>query len=317
MISLLGLDPATWRPHPLHAPDRVYTETTCWADVVIELVAAAGHPPEAMLGAAVEVDFELDQWTFFKPSTEALRRLHGIDVHEVQPVHGLAGLPEQLAERLGRGETLAPEVDAFHLPDTRATSYGREHVKTSIVVEAIDVPGERLRYFHNAAYAELSGADFRAVFGLDGQDPAVLPPYVELVRLHAGEPAEDPRVVALDLLRTHLERRPTSNPVARFAARLHDDLPGLLEADLDRYHAYAFATVRMAGSAFELLATHVRWLLGADGEGAARQLDDLVAGTKALSFRLARRRPFDVTGALEPMAEHWQGAVDDLQALVR
>ena len=44
----------------------------------------------------------------------------------------------------------------------------------------------------------------------------------------------------------------TANPFERFATRLERDLPGLLEGDAARYHAYAFATVRMAGSAFEL-----------------------------------------------------------------
>ena len=45
----------------------------------------------------------------------------------------------------------------------------------------------------------------------------------------------------------------------RFGARLAEDLPGLLEGDAAAFHAYAFATVRMAGASFELLADHLRW----------------------------------------------------------
>ena len=48
----------------------------------------------------------------------------------------------------------------------------------------------------------------------------------------------------------------------------------------------------------ELLAGHVRWLFGEDGEKAAAQLDDVVGGSKMLLFRLARQRAFDVAGVV-------------------
>lgn len=322
MISLFGLDPATYAPHPLHDPERVYTETNCYADVLIELVAAHGAEAEAMLGGAVAVDFELDQWTFFKPSTDELRWLFGIEVHEMQPYRALA---EQVAERLAAGQTLMPELDAWFLPDTETTSYRTEHVKTSVVAEAIDLDQQVLRYFHNAGYFELSGEDFRGVFRLDAPHPAdsgVLPPYVDLVRLDAGQllTGDDLRAAARELLANHLARRPADNPFDRFGERLQADLPRLLEGDLADYHAYAFATARMAGASFELLASHVRWLLGeGDEKGGevARLLDEVVvAGSKLLSFRLARRREFDVAGVVAPMAEGWREATERLDALV-
>ena len=46
-------------------------------------------------------------------------------------------------------------------------------------------------------------------------------------------------------------------------------MPRLLEGDEADYHAYAFHNPRMAGASFELLASHVRWLLGEEGETAA------------------------------------------------
>ena len=35
------------------------------------------------------VDFEGDQWTFFKPLPEELEPLFGIDIHEMQPYRPL------------------------------------------------------------------------------------------------------------------------------------------------------------------------------------------------------------------------------------
>ena len=311
MISLLGLDPATHRVHALHDGERTYQETNCFADCVIELVAAAGHEPEAMLAGAAAVDFEVDQWTFFKPAPEDLLGLYGVDVHEMQPYRSLA---EQAASRLAAGQSVMPEVDSFYLPDVAATAYRAHHVKSSIAIEAIDLEARVLRYFHNAGYYELSGDDFDGLFGA----PA-LPPYVELVRLDAGPALKGPalREAARALLVSYLARRPADNPFERFAKALEADLPRLLEGDEEDYHAYAFHNPRMAGASFELLASHVRWLLGEEGEKAAAALDDVVGGTKMLLFRLARRRAFDIAGVVGPMAAGWDTAMTELDRLVR
>jgi hypothetical protein len=317
-VSLFGLDPATWTPHPLHGPDRSYRETSCYADVLIELVAALGSEPEAMFASAAAVDFELDQWSFVKPYGEDLRRLYGLEVHEIQPV---GPLPEQIAARLEVGHTVLPELDAWFLPDTEGTSYRQAHVKTSVIAEAIDLEREVFAYFHNAGYYELSGEDYRGVFRLDPATAAaggwVLPPYLDVMRPEPGGPltGDALREEARRLLAVHLARRPADNPVERFGARLALDLPDLLAGDLQRYHDYAFATVRMLGAAFELLASHVRWSYGEAGETAALACDELVAGSKVLSFRLARRKPFDVAAAVAPMARAWEQAQQQLDQL--
>ena len=88
-----------------------------------------------MMGCVLRVDFEGDQWTFFKPPPEHLERLYGVDIHEMQPYRPL---PEQIAEQLAHDRTLIVELDSWYLPDTAATSYRREHVKSSVVAEAID-----------------------------------------------------------------------------------------------------------------------------------------------------------------------------------
>ena len=84
LVSLLRLDPATYRPHAIHAGGATYGETNCYADILIELVHARGDEPLAAMGSALRLDFEGDQWTFFKPPPEDLERLFGIDVHEMQ-----------------------------------------------------------------------------------------------------------------------------------------------------------------------------------------------------------------------------------------
>ena len=314
LVSLFGLDPATYRPHAVHAGERNYVETNCYADIVIELLHARGDEPLAAMGYLARMDFEGDQFTFFKPPPGDVELLFGVDVHEMQPYRPLA---LQMAEQLAAGRTMIVELDAWYLPDTAATSYRSEHVKTSVAVEAIDVAGERLRYFHNAGLHELEGEDFRAILRTEGLPSGeVLPPYAELVRFDAGPRLEGDalREAARGLVRHHLDRRPASNPFAAFGAQLERVLPDLLAGDAAVYHAYAFATVRMVGSGFEVFASHVDWLLGERGERAATALREIVAGSKVLSFKLARRRPFDPAPAVEALAGAWDEALTALDA---
>jgi hypothetical protein len=317
LVSLFGLDPAAYTPHALHGPGRTYLETNCYSDVVVELLHARGDEAIAAMGHLVRMDFEGDQWTFFKPPPGDLELLFGVDIHEMQPYRPL---PEQIAEQLARGRTIIVELDAWYLPDTAATSYRREHVKTSIAAEAIDVAGERLRYFHNAGLYELSGEDYRGVFRLGREFSGdVLPPYTELVRFDAGPrlTGDALRDAARGLLAHHLARRPPDNPFVRFTEQLRSDLPVLLDGEASDYHAYAFATVRMAGAAFEILATHVDWLLGERGAPASAAFGAIVDGCKVLSFKLARRRAFDPAPALAALAGSWDEAIGVLEGLVR
>ncbi|HEU4976344.1 MAG TPA: DUF1839 family protein [Baekduia sp.] len=313
-VSLFGCDPAAYTPHPVHRGDRTYLETNCYSDVLVELLHARGDEPLAAMGATARLDFEGDQWTFFKPAPGDVERLFGIDIHEMQPYRSL---PEQIERQLRAGRTIIVELDAWHLPDTAATSYRAEHVKTSIAAEAIDRDAEVLRYFHNAGLHELRGEDFRGVFRLDGPvRPEILPPYTELVRFDAGERLQGDalREAAAELLGHHLSLRPATNPFERFGAALERDLPELLAGQPADYHAYAFATVRMVGSGFELLAAQARWLLGERGEAAAAAMGEIVDGSKLLSLKLARRRAFDPGSVIERLAAAWDEAMKGLDA---
>lgn len=314
LVSLFGLDPATYRPHEVHVGERTYTETNCYSDILIELLHARGDEPLAAMAFTVRMDFEGDQWTFFKPPPEDVELLFGVDIHEMQPYRPL---PLQIAEQIAQRRTLIVELDAWYLPDTAATSYRSEHVKTSVVAEAIDLEGERLRYFHNASLYELDGEDYRGVFRIGrGFADDVLPPYTELVRFDAGPrlEGEELREASRRLLRRHLERRPPTNPFERFGEQLADALPRLLEGESADYHAYAFATVRMAGSAFEIGASYADWLLGPEGADASAALHRIVDGCKVLSFKLARRRAFDPEPAISELAAAWSEAMTALDS---
>lgn len=311
-ISLFGLDPATHVPHALHGPRRDYPEANCYADVLIELLHARGDEPLAALGGTLRTDFEGDQFTFFKPAHTDLEVLFGLDVHEMQPHRGL---PVQAAEQLAAGRAILVELDAFHLPDAAATDYHRAHVKTTVAIEAINLESRHLRYFHSAGFFELSGDDYDGVFRLGRPfDPDVLPPYTELARFDAGERLTGGalREAALACTRVHYARRPSTNPFTRFGARLEADIPTLVAGDDRDFHDYAFATVRMAGSAFELAAAHVDWLLGEEGAAAAAAFSRIVSGSKVLSFRLARRRPFDPLERIDELATAWDEGMDAL-----
>jgi len=317
MVSLFGHDPATYRPHAVHGMDRTYPETNCYTDILIELLHARGDEPLAALGGTIRLDFEGDQFTFFKPDPHDLEVLFGVDIHEMQPYRPL---PTQIAELVANDRTLIVELDAWFLPDTESTSYRTEHVKTSVVAEAIDPAGQMLRYYHNTSLHHLDGEDYRGVFRLgEGWPDDVLPPYTELVRFDEERRLNEPdlRAAARGILRHHLDRVPAGNPFERFGRRLEADLPGLLEGDAAAYHAYAFATVRMAGAGFELCASHVDWLLGKDGAAASAAMARIVESSKVLGFRLARRRAFEPGPVIGELADAWDEALTALDRAVR
>jgi hypothetical protein len=174
-----------------------------------------------------------------------------------------------------------------------------------------------MRYFHNAGFFELEGEDYRGAFqALPHFTDDVMKPFVEIVRFDAGPRLAGPdlRACARELLAHHYARRPGRNPFSTWAESLREDLPRLLAGEPEDYHAYAFVTVRMVGSAFELLADHVEYVLGGEGAQAAEALRRIVEGSKTVSFRLARRRPFDPEPALAALAQAWD---DGMEAIGR
>lgn len=310
---LPGLSPESYRPHPLHSGQAAWVEKNCYADLWIAFLQTLGLEPRAMLPFTLAVDFEGDQWTFFKPSLGELRRLYGIDVQELTVWRPLL---KHAIEHLGAGKLISTESDAFWLPDTAGTDYRRSHTKTTILMADLDVEGQRLGYFHNAGYFELEGEDFRQLFRLDAApDPAFMPFFAEAVRIDRLQRRSPQELAAmsLEILRHHFEWRPVGNPFNRYAARLEKDLPCMQAKGLAYYHAWAFATVRQAGAAFELASANLRWLAEC-GHGdllaPAQHFDAIAQANKALILKGARAvnsgKPLDASSLMQGMAGDWE-----------
>ena len=136
MKRVLALDPGTYQRHPIHGEGRIWAETNCYADVWIELLHALGHEPIAALPFTFAIDFEGDQWTFFKFPLADLYELYGLDVHELAIWRPLV---VHIEEQLERGRPVLVELDSYFLPDTAGTAYRLAHVKSTVAVVEIDV----------------------------------------------------------------------------------------------------------------------------------------------------------------------------------
>lgn len=305
---LLALAPGPRPAHPLHDAGRLWPETSCYTDLWIELLAALGHPPEAALGFTAAIGYEGDQFTFLKPPLADLEALFGLRVAELALFDGIE---THVAEQLSRGRLVLLEVDAFHLPDTRATTWHRKHAKTTIAVTALDRERGRLTYVHNSGWFEVEGEDAE---GLLRRGPAhvgqldLLPPYAELVeRRPAPDPATVPRL-ARERLAIHLAALPVEDPIEAWRADLPEQLDRLLSGPLEAFHRWAFNLPRQLGSAFELLASHLHWLAVAGFPVAPAAIEpclEVAREARLLQLQLARavhrRRPLDPGPFLDRM----------------
>ncbi|MDH4273886.1 MAG: DUF1839 family protein [Gammaproteobacteria bacterium] len=313
---VLTLDPSTYARHTIHSGERVWAETNCYVDLWVELLHALGHEPRAALPFTLTLDFEGDQWTFFKFSLNDILELYGLEVQELAIWRPLVA---HIEEQVTRGHPVLVELDSFYLPDTAGTAYQLEHTKTTVGVTEIDVAARHLGYFHNQGYFHLTGEDFTRVFRLDAdRDEIVLPPYVEFVKPHPARALQGAALVEASrgLLRQYLERVPSTNPYTAFKARFAEDLAGLMQADIKVFHQYSFATLRQCGACFELAATYFEWL-GAQARcevaAAVEAYKDLANAAKAYQFQLARamnrKKPLDLT-PLDEMARRWEQGLE-------
>ena len=323
LAALPGLTPESYRRHGLHGDNAAWPEKNCYADLWIGFLHTLGLEPLAMLPFTVAVDFEGDQWTFFKPPLTELRRLYGVDVQELTIWRPLI---EHAREQLGAGKLISTESDAFWLPDTAGTDYRRSHTKTTILMADLDLGRERLGYFHNAGYYELEGEDFRRLFRLDAEpDPAFMPLFAEVVRIDrlVRRSASDLADLSFELLQQHFAWRPRANPFSRFSARLAQDLPAMRAEGLAFYHQWAFASVRQAGAAFELLAANLRWLAQQgypELAEPAERFEAIGSANKTLILKGARAvdsgRPLAADDLLQGMAADWERGMAMLSNLL-
>ncbi len=320
-------------PHPLHGAGALWLGQGCQVDAWIELLAALNLDPHALWPAAVAVDFEGDQWTGLRVRHDELRALYGIDV---QPLAVWRPLAEHVIEHLAAGRLLSLEVDAFWLP---GADHRKNHEKTTLVLNEVDLDRRRIGYFHDAGRFEARGDDVTHLLGLEEDtsdleaiadwrgsrvaelgaaavalDAGRLAPHAETVRLdrRLTRSTEELRMLALHHLGGHLAFRPSTNPLRRFADRLADDLPLLRDYGLEYYRPWAASTLRQLGAAFELAARGLAWQEAAARsplQDAARAFDRIARDAKALDLKLARAiaatRKVDSSALLDGLARAW------------
>ncbi|MBX7114853.1 MAG: DUF1839 family protein [Myxococcaceae bacterium] len=322
---ILPLEPKGYTPHALHHPERAWPETNCYVDLWIEVLNAFGYEPRAALAFCLEMDFEGDQWTFFKFPLQDLSALYGIEVQEMAVWRPLQ---EHVLEHVGQGRLLIVEMDSHYMPDTTGTAYRNEHVKTSIGIQHIDAGAERLGYFHNAGYYGLEGEDYRGVFRhLEAlKDPNILPPYVEMVKFNPERALKGTALYAeaLKRVRQRLHRAPKQNPFRPFRARFKEDVAWLHTQPIATYHLYAFNTLRQVGAAFELASSQLDWLhtqVQGEWKVAQQAFADIAALSKSLMFQLARsvnrKKPLDAEASFDAFEQHWERGMACLTAQFR
>jgi len=312
-IAALDLDVTQYRRHDLHREHCVWVEKNCYVDLWIETLHSLGHEPLALMPPAFAVDFEGDQWTFFKPSLEDIRHLYGVDVQELTVWRPLI---EHVLEHVGAGKLISTEADAFWLPDTAGTDYRSKHTKTTIVICAIDTDARQLWYFHNAGFFSLQGEDFDRLFMMDTTPPDdFLPLFAEVVRFDRQRirPTTELVTESLRLIERTVPRMPVTNPVRRFRERLERDLPTMHQRGLGYYHAWAFASVRQVGTAFELAAANFEWITAqgtVDLAVPAAAFRRIAESNKALILKAARsvnsRKALDTALLFADQEQAWE-----------
>jgi Domain of unknown function (DUF1839) len=320
MTQILPLDPAQYERHQIHGDKRTWVETNCYVDVWIELLHGMDLEPIAALPFTLAIDFEGDQWTFFKFPLADIYDLYGLDVQELAIWRPLT---THIEEQTALGRHVLVELDSYYLPDTAGTAYRQAHVKSTIAVNAIDHEARYLGYFHNQGYHELTGEDFSNIFRVgEPMDSPVLPPYVEFVKeRRAALTGREMIDASLRLLRRQFERLPMRNPFDKFKTRLQADLQWLAGEGLAMFHQYSFATLRQFGACYELAATYLTWLQEQTGTALTLPIEgfaNLSTGAKTLQFHLARaiakKKPLDLS-SLDAMASTWQTSLEKLKVI--
>jgi hypothetical protein len=310
-----GLDPAAYSPHALHSSERIWPETNCYIDLWIEVLNTVKLPPEVMLGFTLTQDFEGDQFTFFKVPLEDLEALYGIRCTELAIYDRIE---KHVSEQIGRGRLCLVEMDSFFMPDTQGVGYRREHGKTTVAINRLDMEGRELDYFHNGGFFRLSGEDFDGLFQVHlGEEDLPFLPYTEFAKFSDTPPDDGSiRTTARRITAFHFGRRPKDNPVRAFAKVFPVQVEAIAERPFGFFHKYAFNTLRQLGANFELAGSHLDWF-SPEFASAAEQARRISEVAKSVQFQLARavtRRKFEpLATALDPAADAWDSMMELLE----
>lgn len=318
MKRILELNPENYQKHLIHTQERDWAETNCYVDVWIELLNALGHEPIAAMPFSLGIDFEGDQWTFFKFQLSDIYQLYGIEVQELAVWKPLI---QHIEEQINMGRPVLVELDSMYLPDTAGTAYKMAHVKTTVAINEIDIEKKQLGYFHAQGYYRLEADDFDNVFRLNLNDPSILEPYVEIAKLRNTQSTETESIVkdSLVILKKQLQMLPSENPFISFKTQLEKDLEWLKQQDLEMFHQYSFATLRQFGACFELASNYMEWLMKNGEENllhASSCFKQISETAKIYQFQLARvisrGKSLDLS-TVDNMAELWSEAMQSLK----
>jgi hypothetical protein len=319
MQKILDITPNEYQRHFIHTQERDWAETNCYVDVWIELLHALGQDPIAAMPFSFGIDFEGDQWTFFKYQLADIYELYGI---EVQELAAWKPLVTHIEEQVELGRPVLVELDSMYLPDTAGTAYKIAHVKTTVAVNEIDTKNKRMGYFHAQGYYYLEGDDFINVLRLGKSITSeVLPPYIEIAKLAKIQTRtpQDLLEVSLGIFRKQLAMLPIENPFYKFKEQLEKDLAWLKNEDIAMFHQYSFATLRQLGACYELSSNYIDWLIKngeTELEEAKRLFKQISETAKVYQFQLARvisrGKSLDIT-TIDNMANYWSTAMNLLK----
>jgi len=319
MHQIFSINLDRYQRHRIHTQERDWAETNCYVDIWIEQLHALGFEPVAAMAFTLAIDFEGDQWTFFKFPLSNLYTLYGLDVQELAVWKPLT---KHIEEQIEQGRPVLVELDSYHLPDTAGMAYKLAHVKSTVAVNLIDLENQRLGYFHGQGYYELEGADFDSLFYLNSvDDPGRLPPYVEIIkrRQRSDLSLTEIHKESIKQLRQQLTMLPEINPFIAFQSRFEVDLIWLKEQDLGVFHQYSFATFRQFGACYELAANYLEWLVNqgeSDLENVIKAIRSISENAKTYQFQLARAiargKELDLS-PISQMKDSWDIAMSDLR----
>ena len=317
--SILDIAPNKYQQHVIHTKERDWAETNCYVDVWIEQLHALGLEPIAAMAFTLGIDFEGDQWTFFKFPLNDLYDLYGIEVQELAIWKPLT---VHIEEQIALGRPILVELDSMYLPDTAGTAYKIAHVKSTVSVNSINIKEKRLGYFHAQGYYELDDHEFNQVFRLTPEyDDSYLEPYVEIAKLNRKLKLDNKGLVltSIRILKKQLKRLPKTNPFKLFKKQLTKDIEWLKSENIEMFHQYSFATLRQFGACFEMASVYLNWLVEkgeTDLEKASVLYKGISETAKVYQFQLARvvaRGKTIELSAIDDMAEMWQEAKDILE----
>ena len=277
--------------------------------------------PLACLPFVLAVDFEGDQWTFFKPPHDDLvsplrRRRAG--------AQRLAPLLENASSSSRRQARAQPRPTRSTCP-TRRDRLPAQHTKTTIGIQD-STSRRRARLLPQRGLLRARGRRLRGLFRLDApptrRSCRSSPSSCARVASHAARGAELVAPLARALAK-HLARRPRDEPVRAVRRAFAADRRDLMRARAcGAYHAWAFATMRQLGA-----GVRARRCLPALARGARRSRCSMrprprstrcPTTSKSLILKTARavcaKKPVDLAPMLADIEGQWEAGMRQLAA---